>query len=150
MATFMKAVLPSGRGVCLEKLTTKQYRAVSARVASKLGDAVTPAEMSSKLSHEMLLASLRAVTKDVIPVQMTEAKDGLPPDQDIDAMLDSVAEQDWIRPTFEQLVTEGPLSLDDLLDDPADYLTAEQIVTQETFRPGGGLRGKVKREFVEQ
>lgn len=150
MATFMKAVLPSGRGICLEKLSTRQYRAVSDRVASKLGDAASSAQMTSRLSHEMLLASFRAITKDVIPVKMTEATGELPADVDVDAMLDGVAEADWVRPTFEQLVTEGPLSLETLLDEPADYLVATQVVASETLGAVSTLRGKVKREFAER
>lgn len=150
MATFIKTVLPSGRGACFEKLTTKQYRAVSERVAAKLGDGASSTQLTSRLSHEMLLASFRAVTKGVLPIKLIEAKDGLPPELDVDAMLDGVPEHDWVNATFEQLITEGPLALENLLDDPADYLVAEQVVVQETLGSAGGLRGKAKREFVER
>lgn len=150
MATFMKAVLPSGRGIHLEKLNTRQYRAVAERVSSKLGDTATAVQMTERLSHEMLLGSLRGVTKSIIPVKMREATADLPADVDIDAMLDGVPEGEWLRPTYENLVTEGPLSLEALLDEPADYLAATQIVATETLSGVGGLRGKVKREFVER
>lgn len=155
MATFIKAVLPSGRGICLEKLTTRQYRVVSERVASKMGDGSTPMQMTNRLSHEMLLASLRGITAEILPVQMTEvteeqAKAGVQSDIDIDKMLGDVPETSWIRPTFEDLIIiDGPRSLDILLEDPSDYLVAESLAASETF--GGqtsALRGKIKREYV--
>lgn len=149
MATFIKAVLPSGRGIWLEKLTTKQYRAVNERVASRLGGDATPLQMTNRMARELLLSSLRGITKDVIPIQMTD--DGK--DVDIDKMLDGTPADAWLCPTFEQLITEGPLELDTLLEDPADYMTAEMIAGTETMGTGGqgsALRGKRKREFVER
>lgn len=151
MATFIKAVLPSGRGICLEKLTTKQYRAVNERVAAKLGDAVTGLQMSNRMAHELLLASFRGVTAESLPVQMMA--DGS--DVDIDKMLDSVPEGSWIKPTFEDLIIiDGPKSLDSLLEDPSDYIAAEMIAGSETVgganQQGSAFRGKRKREFVGQ
>lgn len=150
MATFIKAVLPSGRGIWLEKLNTKQYRAVNERVATRLTGDVTPLQFTGQMARQLLLASLRGVTNEVIPVQMTD--DGS--DVDIDKMLNSVPETAWIRVTHEQLITEGPLELETLLDDPSDYMVAEQIASSETYgganAQGSALRGKRKREFVGQ
>ncbi len=147
MATFIKAVLPSGRGLWLEKLSTRQYRAVNSRVATKLGDGSTQMARSEMLGHEMLLASFRGITAHVIPVVLD--KEDQP---DVDAMLASVAEdKHWLKPTFENLITEGPLELTSLLDDPSDYMTAQNIAVGETFGGGAGaFAGKIKREFVGQ
>lgn len=146
MATFVKTVLPSGRGLWLEKLTTRRYRAVVERVASRLPDESKGAIVATRLGFELLLASFRGVTPEILPVVMTA--DGS--DIDVDAMLTNATA--WITPTFEELIiTDGTRSLEVLLDDPADYLTAEGLATNEL---GGGqasgLRGKVKREFVER
>ena len=147
MATFIKTILPSNKGLWLEKLNTRQYRAVAERVTKKLGDTATAAQVSTLMAHEMLLASIRGVTAK--PIDEIKTADGN--DTDIDAMLASVHENDWLRPTFEQLITEGPLSLDELLCDASDYLVAEQLATTETLSSSnGGFRGKVKREFVER
>lgn len=144
MATFIKAVLPSGRGLWLEKLDTRQYRAVNRRVATKLGSEATGFQMSDALGHEMLLASLRGVTEQPIPTIL--GKDG---EADIDAMLESVADDKfWLKPTFEQLVTEGPLEIETLFGEPTDYLVATQLSVGETLGGGGAFQGKVKREFV--
>lgn len=144
MATFIKAVLPSGRGLWLEKLDTRQYRAVNKRVAMKLGDGATSFQMSDCLGHEMLLASLRGVTEATIPVVLD--KDEQP---DIDAMLATVAEDKfWTKPTFENLITEGPLELESLFSEPTDYLVATQLAVGETLGGGGAFQGKIKREFV--
>lgn len=147
MATYVKAVLPSGRGLWLEKLTTRQYRAVTERVASRLGENATGAQVSSRLGHEMLLQAFRGVTASVLPVQMTA---GEAPEMDIDAML--AAADDWVRPTYEELIiTDGSRSLETLLEDPADYLVAEDIATNETLGGrSGAMRGKVRREFGAQ
>jgi hypothetical protein len=155
MATYVKTILPSGKGLWLEKLTTKQYRAVSERVMQRVGDNVTGMAFTDKLSHELLLASLRGVTAEIIPVVMTqpseaEIKAGLEPDWDIDAMLASVPEHGWIRPTYEDLITDGPRSLDNLLDDAGDYSVAKSVAGMETLGGAGAYRGKRKREFVGQ
>lgn len=146
MVTF-KSVLPSGRAIHLEKLTTRQYRAVSERVVARMGDQVNALQMTNRLSHEMLLASLRGITAAPVEMKLNEKGD----DVDFDASIDSIPEGAWLRPTFEQLVTEGDLSLDALLDEPADYLAAAALATGEILGGGGSaLRGKVKREFVER
>lgn len=146
MATFIKSVLPSGRGIWLEKLTTREYRVVSERVAAKVGDGVSAMQYTSKLSHELLLASLRGITSRPIPE--VYAEDG---QWDVDKMLDNLKDEDWIKPTYENLVVEGPLSLDALLDEPSDYLAATDLAASETLRgANGNLRGKIKREYAAQ
>lgn len=142
MATYIKTILPSGKGLWLEKLTTKQYRAVNERVANRLGDGVTQLQFTNKMAHEILLASLRGVTAEPIPQEFAE--DG---EMDIDKMLDTLPETAWIMPTYEDLITEGPRNLDNLLDDAADYAVAEGVAGTETLGGVGAFRGKRKREF---
>lgn len=147
MATYIKTILPSGHGLWLEKLSTRQYRAVVERVTSKLGESSTAASISTRLASEMLLAALRGVTHAVVPVVMNEVGDDL----DVDKMLESLQESDWVRPTYENLITEGPLNINELLSDPGDYMVAEGLVHDETM--GGrasALKGKVKREYGAQ
>lgn len=155
MATYIKAVLPSGRGIWLEKLTTKQYRAASARVASRIGEDVTPALMADRLGHEMLLAAFRGVTVDILPLVPLKNEKGedVPNQFDVDAMLSSVNDGEWIKPTWEELVIDGgSRSLEVLLEDPADYLTAQGLASNESLGGGqaAGLRGKVRREYGAQ
>ncbi|SRR6266542_3879536 len=152
MANYIKTVLPSGRGLCLEKLTTRQYRAVAERVASRTGDDSTPASMTTRLGHEILLAAFRAVTADVLPLLLCKDDEGndIPGDFDVDAMLGTVPDSGWIKPTFEELIIlDGSRSLETLLDDPSDYLVASHVATSETLGGGqaGAFRGKVRREY---
>jgi hypothetical protein len=152
MAVYIKSVLPSGRGIWLEKLTTRQYRSVTERVATRTAADATPMSMTNRLANEMLLASFRGITVEPLPIIMTEATKDLPADIDVDAMLAAVPETSWIKPTFEDLIIkDGEKSLETLLDDPSDYIAAEGIAASETLGgQSGALRGKIKREFVEQ
>lgn len=142
MATFIESVLPSGKGIRVEKLSTKQYRLAQNRVVERFGEG-SSTKLSMSLVHEMLLCAFRGITAS--PLEWVEKKDGTP---DVDKMLEAVPAHAWITPTYEDLIImDGPRSLEALLDDASDYSAATNLVQTATFanrEKAGYLAGKTR------
>lgn len=134
MAVFAESVLPSGRGIRLEKLNTRQFKAAQSRANSA---------DSMSLASELLVTSLRGITAYVL-----EWKEDENHNIDVDAMLRDLPPEQWIQPTYEELVVkDGSRSMETLLEDPTDYMAALKLVSDVTFPNrdrAGSLVGKLK------
>ena len=134
MAEFYEALLPSGRAIRIERLYTRDYREAMKRAGAR--GASSQFNYQADLAHEILLASLRALTAAPAELQFKQAEDGAAPGAkgplDIDATLDKVPPAAWVPCTYEALVTKGPASLYEQLKDVGDYeaatLFAQQVV----------------------
>ena len=130
MSTYIESVLPSGRGIRLEKLTTKQFRQVLIKTADR---------SAVELSHQLLLVALRAFTQPLEWQFSDEKKTQV----DVDKMLSTLPEEQWVKFTYEQLIAND--YIDDLLSEPTDYTAALALVNQAIG--SGGRAGSVAGKF---
>lgn len=121
MATYYEAVLPSGRCVRFEALSTRKKLEVERRVTEVKGDDITDAVYT-------LATALRAYTapQKLVFVQAEKrVGDAVrlvdTPEVDVDRTIEAVPETAWVKTTYEELVTEGPTNLLEIFDKLPDF-----------------------------
>lgn len=172
MATYTETILPSGRGIRIQKLDTKQFRAVNDRAIVKVGGIDSPL-FKTALPHELLMTALKAITREPVQVKtkkvMVKASDDTEAELeeiDVDAMCDSIFDPlkaadpsippttgtvSWFYPThFDLVAIDSPTNLETLLADPRDYMVAMNLVQDITFPGKPGALGKARTVSVER
>jgi hypothetical protein len=141
----LEAVLPSGRCVRWEKVTTKLFLAAQDRASEKAGD--SKSKFGTALAKELVLECLRYVTN---PLPFPPSDDG---SVDVDAMLDKATEQNQWQPTthMAMITADGPHCFEIIFADLADFLTITELV-QDGLSMGrrDAVRGKTRAASIGQ
>jgi len=150
MAVYAQAVLPSGRAIRVLHIGTKQFRLAVDKVGARKD--LSSHAGSLALAHELLQQNFAGITPPLEWKFVAGEDQQLTEIPDINAMLDGVTEDQWIKPTqLELIVDGGPRSLDVLLDDVTDYQAALEVVQRMTSpspadrERAGFLRGTMRR-----
>lgn len=142
-----EAVLPSGRCVRWEKVTTKIFLTAQDRANEKVGDS-SKAKFGAMLTKELILECLRFVTA---PLPFPTAADG---SLDVDAMLDGAAEKGlWQPVTYMGLITsDSPHCFETLFEELPDFLAITELVQGGLDMEGkrSALRGKTRAASIGQ
>lgn len=135
MTDILESILPSGRGIRVERIRTGAFRAANKR-AAQLG-ATTGMAFGNDINHELLLASLVGTTMAPLAIIFRKDEQGAETTSiDLDATLEAVSPQAWTPHNYQALITSGPTALDEVLADPADYQAAVGLVGQAVMGSG--------------
>lgn len=146
---YVETLLPSGRGIRIERLRTKQYRDANKRATEAASGNV--AAYGDALAHELLLTSLRALTPAPVPLVFEKDQEGNDTTEvDLDATLDAVPAAAWQPQSYQGLITAGATELNEVLGEIVDYTGAINFVQRAVMsgRSPLGLRLTAKMRSV--
>jgi hypothetical protein len=170
--SIYQAILPSGRAVRFRRLRTREMLAIQQRVAVRLGKRDDPGDgiRNAMGSIEIIATCTIAITTsrpwlflvpeavdaaaDPDPVDALEALAAVPSRStpreapkrvDVDAMLDALKPEDWIQLSYGELIQrDKPKSMDDVLDNAADFQRLLELIQNPDGQQVEGLLGKVQ------
>jgi len=150
METIFEALLPSGRGVRYQAVTTAIYmdahETACDRFGGSNGDTRTAAwqeKLNKRIQSELVARCVREVS---LPLDL-KTQPGKPDEPDIDATLEQAPASAWSKVSYVELTTEGGAhSIAELFRSPVDFFAMASLV-ERTMAPARDLKiftGKVR------
>lgn len=126
---LFETILPSGRGLRVEKVTPKVFMSVMERIGMKTKATASSISVGIKSQEEIMRTVVRAITLQPIPEQK-KTEDGAEV-MDFDATLDYAKENRlWTPVTYESMLVDGATEFWSLFDDLRDYNAAQEFIDQ--------------------
>jgi len=113
-----EGILPSGRAIRFKRVDARFLMDLIVRVGTAVGDAPDPGQARLKVEtmKETVADRLKAITRQ--PLAWKYLPSGEP---DVDGMLNAVPETAWTKLSYQDLVTDGELSMFELFSDPGEW-----------------------------